>query len=369
MILYPRAVVLTNAHPYGGTEMMARSLVAALELNGYEANVLNISHSNEAVNYKLLSAPDLALTISTGALPLNLGYWRQRPDVTHIAYVIDQWPYDYVRVPGFRAFWEDRKTLPNLKLACLEKNNADLIGAYYMPSGPYPAPRIKGPKKYPDRLMMWGSVGGELAVTPLHDDFESTLRDNNFLGLDAHRISVAAESLRNSSKSWGLDAIADALDVTTAFKDEELPAICALDSCLKRWRRIKVARALKDYPLDIYGKGWERYGIACKTSEPDHNHAFGHIVQHYAGLVNVDPNFGWGTNERAMTALAMGVPVAGNYNAATDWIHGSCPFFFNDQSIVAAVERLLRIPAGQVPHTPEFGWEHGMRKLLREIAA
>jgi hypothetical protein len=358
--LYPRALVLTNFHPYGGTEMMARSLAAALELNGYDASVVNINTDGP----ERLNDPDLALTISTGALPLEMRYWPLLPNVTHIAYVIDAWPYDYVRVPGFREFYEDAHTNLNLKLACLEKNNADLIGAYYMPSGPYPAPRIVGPKQYPDCLLMWGSVGAELAVTPLHDGLEATIADNNPWGLSPSRIKAAAEALQATKHTHGLTAIADAIngDVDALLAPHVMPATCAIDSCLKRWRRVKVARALADFPLDIYGKGWERFGLKCQTPQPDHNHAFGHIVQNYGGFVNVDPNFGYGTNERVMTALAMGIRTATNVNARTDWIDGACPYSFDDASIQAAAQRAL-LPT-PIATLHDCSWEDGVRGLL-----
>eukprot|EP01038_Epipyxis_sp_PR26KG_P001115 gene1115-1562_t len=40
--MYPKAVVLTARHPFGGTEMMAQSLSYALNANGYDTTIVNI---------------------------------------------------------------------------------------------------------------------------------------------------------------------------------------------------------------------------------------------------------------------------------------------------------------------------------------
>jgi hypothetical protein len=38
-----------------------------------------------------------------------------------------------------------------------------------------------------------------------------------------------------------------------------LVALCAIDSCLKRYRRVKVVQALKGLPVDIYGENWQQH--------------------------------------------------------------------------------------------------------------
>ena len=100
---------------------------------------------------------------------------------------------------------------------------------------------------------------------------------------------------------------------------------------------------------------------------PDHNHAFSYICQQYAGLFNFDPNFGHGTNERAVTALSMGIPIANNFNPRTDHLVGCYPYHFSDESIRFAAERLLG-HRGEVPQPPEHAWEVLVGRLLRDIA-
>jgi hypothetical protein len=380
--LYPKAVVLTNSHPFGGTDMMARSLAAALQANGYEAHVVNISDPDLKRHLAVLQDPDVELMITTGTLPLTLQIdhtplWRLIPTHTDfITYIIDAWPYDHVRVPPCRDFLHDWTRMPNLHLASLERNDAQLIGAraHYFPTGAYSAPWRRGPKAHPDRLMIWASANKELAVSPLHDEFEKTIGDNNPWGLAAGRIARISEALRHTTIIHGLSAIAQAFDepVQSLVQPQAMTALCAIDSCLKRYRRVKVARALRGMPVDFYGENWQQHvGDTasfrfCKP-DPDHNHAFSHICQHYAGLVNFDPNFGHGTNERAVSALAMGVPIANNFNIRTDRATGCFPYHFSDESIRFAAERVLAFE-GTITPQAEHTWEYLIRNLLADIS-
>lgn len=381
--MYPTAVVLTNRHPFGGTDMMAQSLASALDANGHDTHIVSIDDVSFEKFASLVRDPRLALVMTTGTLPLQVTVggtpvWRAvAPNVQFITYIVDAWPYDAVRVDACRAYLADWPTRPNLHLASLEANDARLIGprAHYMPTGSYPAPRRRGPRRNPARLMVWASADKELAVTAVHDDFEATLAENDVWGLDARRVARAAEALRHADLVHGLSAIAAALELPleAVVQPRALTAVCALDSCLKRHRRVKVVRALRGLPLDIYGENWQRHvgdvsSFRLLTPNPNHNHAFSHLVQHYAGLVNFDPNFGHGTNERAVSALALGVPIANNRNVRTDGRIGCIPYDFDDDSIRDAAERLLAYD-GEVPLESGDSWEYLVGKLLADIAA
>lgn len=381
--MYPKAVVLTNRHPFGGTEMMAQSLANALNAHGYDTHVVNFEDRSIESLAGLLNDPTLALIITTGTPPLQvqangMPLWRVvPPHVQFITYIIDAWPYDFVRVDACRQFIADWQRMPNLHVATVEANDARLIGqrAHYFPTGPYPAPRRRGAKQHPQRLLIWGSANKELAVTPVHSEFEATLAANNAWGLDAPRLTQVAEALRHTEIVHGLSAIAAALGETVEalVQPAALTPLCAIDSCLKRYRRVKVAQALKGLPVDIYGENWGQHvgdvtSFRLLTPEPNHNHAFSHICQQYAGLVNFDPNFGHGTNERAVTALALGIPIANNFNLRTDHLTGCIPYHFSDASIRHAAERLLGY-RGEVPLPAGNSWEYLIGQLLAEIAA
>jgi hypothetical protein len=381
--MYPKAVVLTNRHPFGGTDMMAQSLASALSANGYDPQIVTIEDDSFQGLNALLADPHLGLVMTTGTLPLQIKarqqpVWRAvAPNVQFITYIIDAWPYDFARVDACRAFLADWQHQPNLHLASLEANDARLIGprAHYMPSGSYPAPRRQAPKENPGRLLVWGSANKELAVSPVHDAFEATLAANNPWGLDPRRMARAAEALRHTTITHGLSAIAAALDepLASLVEPARVVAVCAIDSCLKRYRRVKVVKALAGMPVDIFGENWQQHvgnvaSFRLLTPDPNHNHAFSYICQHYAGLFNFDPNFGHGTNERAVSALALGVPIANNFNLRTDNRTGCIPYVFTDESIRHAAQRLLDY-RGEVPLAAQDTWEHLVGRLLGDIAA
>jgi hypothetical protein len=382
MKLYPKAVVLTNSHPYGGTEMMARSLRAGLAANGYDAYVVNVNDADLAQHLPLIRDPDVEFMITTGTIPLtlqmdNAPLWRQVPaHVDFVTYIIDAWPYDYVRVPSLRDFLRDWETMPNLHVAGLEYNDARLIGprAHYFPTGAYSAPARREPKNRGDRLMIWASANKELSVTGIHDEFEQTIAGNNHWGLTPARIATISEALRHTTTVHGLSAVAAAFGepIDTLVQPDAMTALCAIDSCLKRYRRVKVARAIRGLPVDFFGENWPQHVGDCSSFRffkpiPDHNHVFSHLCQHYSGLVNFDPNFGHGTNERAVSALAMGIPIANNFNLRTDGLSGCYSYHFTDESIRFAVERLYA-HEGPVEIQATHTWEYLLRVLLTEIA-
>jgi len=172
----------------------------------------------------------------------------------------------------------------------------------------------------------------------------------------------------------GLSAIADAFGTTSGelVRPDHLSALCAVDSCLKRHRRVTVVRALRGLPVDVYGENWAQYvgdepSMRLLVPNPNHNHAFSYLCQHYAGLVNFDPNFGDGTNERAVSALALGVPIANNFNLRTDGVAGVYPYRFEPASIRDAACALLE-HATPVPVPLDNTWEWRVGDLLRRIA-
>lgn len=381
--MFPKAAVLTTHHPFGGTEMLAQSLCFALNANGYDAQIININDASLQRLPKALKDPDFRLIITTGTMPLGIQVdqkpiWEAiGPQVQFITYILDAWPYDFVRVAQCRDYLQAWNSTPNLHVVSLEGNDARLIGpgAHHMPTGAYPAPWRLGPKAHPDRLLIWASAHKELAVTAIHSDFEVTLRDNNPWGFDASRIKRIGEALRYTTLVHGMSAIADAMDLPMAdlVVPEFMTALCAMDSCLKRYRRVKVVMALRGMPVDIYGENWGQYvgkdkSIRLLTANPNHNHAFSYICQQYAGLVNFDPNFGNGTNERAVSALAMGIPIANNFNIATDHLAGCHPYHFSDESIRFAAGKLLS-HTDPVPTPQGNTWEYLLGGLLRRIAA
>lgn len=380
--MYPKAAVLTVNHPFGATEKMAQSLSCALIASGYDTQIFNINDASLQRLPQSLRDPDFRLIITTGTMPLyitidNKPIWEMiGPQAQFITYIIDAWPYDYVLAKPCRDYLQARRTNPNLHIASVEGNDCRLIGqgVHFMPTGAYLAPWRRGPKENNDRLMIWASVNKELAVTALHNEFETTLIDNNVWGFDSDRVRTICEALRYTTIIHGMSALADAMGIPVAelVVPDYMTALCAMDSCLKRYRRVKVVMALRGFPVDIYGENWDQYvgnerSFRLLTPNPNQNYTFSYLVQHYAGLVNFDPNFGCGTNERAISALAMGIPISNNFNITSDHLAGVYPYHFTSESIRFSVSNLLS-HTEFVPTPNGSNWEFLVSRLLRSIA-
>ena len=149
--------------------------------------------------------------------------------------------------------------------------------------------------------------------------------------------------------------------------------IAAIDAGLKRYRRVKVVRALKGLSVDIYGRGWEQYvegcGFKLLTPEPNHNAMFGTLCQGYAGVVNFDPNFGVGTNERAMTALATGTRLMNNSNSRIGGMTGVYTYSFGDEpaKIRSVAERMFTNVWTESKMVTGYGWEEGVGRVLKAL--
>jgi hypothetical protein len=103
---------------------------------------------------------------------------------------------------------------------------------------------------------------------------------------------------------------------------------------------------LHEYPIDIYGKNWERYidqkktNLRILTPHPDINKTFSSLCQNYSGIVNMDPNWGYGTNERVVTALHYGIPVCTNRNYSFMDEPGVFQYSLISDSIKVAMNRM-----------------------------
>ena len=384
-----KALVLTFRHPYGATDMMAASIAAALKLNGYDATIATMYTSEFGQQLaSALSDSDLELVISTGVSPLKVilnqertFLWRFIPKhVLFVTIIVDALPYDF-KTSAFVSFMDDFPRLDNLVIVSYEKNIAGILSAfsgkkvYHMPTGATLVPFLREEPEHTDRLMFWGSVEAELAKTDHTSDLLTAIRSHNRWNLSEQQIRKVTDFIIGADEPYALGALSQALDipVDVMLRNQWIDELCIIDSAIKRYRRAFLIESLQDFPLDIYGKNWEKYvgpasAIRLRQPEPDHNLAFGHICQHYAGVVNIDPNWGDGTNERAITALTMGVRVATNKNKRIENTVGCYQYSLNRDSIRAACSQALN---GIKPVAPlaEATWEYLIGRFLMEVSA
>jgi len=384
-IISPKALIIGFEHPYNAIQMMADRIAAALVEQGYAPATAMIGNENLPDQLSAINDPSLELIIFLGSIPLNLQVnkmhiWRFIPkNVKCIEIILDSLPYDF-RIPGFVNYLNDFTTSPNYHLASFEGNIAKTLteftgkNVFHLHSGAYTIAQKTSPKKHPDRLMFWGSIGAELGRNDATDDLLSTLTQFNVWGLNKERLSYTADAMKASDNFYGYSELSNALDISLQdlLRPEWIQALCAIDSALKRYRRLFLIESILDFPLDIYGKNWEQYlpkksVIRIMNFIPDDNSVFSYACQEYAGVVNIDPNWGNGTNERAITALALGVNVASNKNEMIKDIHGHYPYVLDRQSIRDACKLALDTK-NVLSDLPQFSWSAVIKKLLIECA-
>ena len=384
-IINPKALIIGFVHPYKAIQMMADRIAAALVEQGYAPATAMIGDKNLPNQLSAINDSSLKLIIFLGSIPLNLHInkmhiWKFIPkNVKCIEIILDSLPYDY-RIPGFVNYLNDFATSPNYHLASFEGNIAKTLteftgkNVFHLHHGAYTIAKKTSPKKNSDRLMFWGSIGAELGKNDATDDLLSTLIQFNVWGLNKERLFHTADAMKVSNNFYGFSELSNALDISLKdlLRPEWIQALCAIDSALKRYRRLFLIESILDFPLDIYGKNWEQYlpkksDIRIMNFIPDDNSVFSYACQEYAGVVNIDPNWGNGTNERAITALALGINVASNKNEMIKDIVGHYPYVLDRQSIRDACKLALDTK-NVFSDLPQFSWNAVIKKLLIECA-
>lgn len=379
-----KALVLGFSHPFNAVKMMGTSISAALVLNGYEVTAANIGENDLVGKLGLLNDEKLELVFCLGSIPLDLMINSKRlwdylsEDVIIVELILDSLPYDF-RIRGFTEFINSFQVRPNLFIAAFEGNTAKILEkntgkiVHHLPTPFYGAPQICREKKFPNRLLFWGSVGAELGATVNIDSLKDVIHNFNVWGLTEGQINHMVLCVLETTDFYSFVDIARAMqmDMAELFRGEWVEALCAIDSSIKRYRRSFLLNAIQDLPVDLYGKNLESFvrpnsKTRIMQVEPDDNRAFSHLCQEYAGLVNIDPNWSDGTNERASTALALGVNVASNRNKMLSGLQGFFEYDLNIKSIQENCLKALEIKSLPKYHT-KFSWETGITVLMQEI--
>ena len=122
--------------------------------------------------------------------------------------------------------------------------------------------------------MIWASANKELAVTPVHDDFEETIAPTTSgASTRPHRPRRRGAAPHRDRPRPGAIAAALAKPLAELVQPDASLAgrpVPPIDSCLKRYRRVKVVQALKGLPVDIYGENWQQHvGTIAVVSPAD----------------------------------------------------------------------------------------------------
>jgi hypothetical protein len=379
-----KALVIGFIHPFNAIKMMADSIGAALALNGYKVTIATIGEEGFNREIEVINDKKLELIFCLGSIPLDLLLNGKRlwdfvgTNVQIIELVLDSLPYDF-RILGFSDFVRDYSSRKNLSMASFEGNIANMLSSktgktvHHMYPGFYAVPLIGRPKKFPDRLFFWGSVETELGITEVTNSLRDAISRFNVWELSNPKIDEVVACVEQTTDFYSFTDFSKSIgiEITDLLRPEWIDALCAIDSAIKRYRRVFLINAIQDLPIDLYGKNWNKYikadsNMRVMQFEPDDNRSFSYICQEYAGLINIDPNWSDGTNERAVTALALGINVASNRNKMLENLDGFYQYDLSRGSIREACALALKSPCAY-KYYGQFSWETVITRLMVSI--
>ena len=151
-----------------------------------------------------------------------------------------------------------------------------------------------------------------------------------------------------------------------------------LDPYIRYKRANLVIDAIRPYPVDVFGTGWDHIdwtGGEARFHGASAWHASMEQLPRYTGCLSTNPLVEESVHDRVFAALAAGVPPISDNNAfARQHMPALAPysFAFTRYSVQQAIEAVLDQPAEAIAHTEET-WEalstsFGLRRSAIQIA-
>ena len=329
--LQPTQVILSFEHPARAVDSVAEAMAHGLRSHGAAVEVLTLPRDLPALSK--LQPQEVSGVISMGSLPLNARI-AGKPLWEHLTcrfdvFLLDALPYDLARVPALSEFL--LAALQDARLGLLSPEDgyrrwlqdALPVRWAYLPFGAFS--RIQPfcePVTPQRRLCVIGTVGGELGGSPVGESLLGLLTRHLGHRFNQHRLEALSEALlAPNANSMPAITVCQELGWGTAdaLTQRCLPTIIAVDSWVKRERRLAAVRSLAGIPCDFFGQGWKE----LLGEIPGFRHMgtiwhedIGLLLPHYLGVVNFDPNWSYGVHDRVYTAAASGVCVLTNENEA-----------------------------------------------------
>lgn len=322
-------LVLAFDHPLRAVESVAERMAAGLAALGLDALALSVPRDADRI--ARLPAESVCGVLSLGPLPLGTRV-SGRPlwehfDCPFTVFTLDAVLYDIARVPVMRSFIGAAQRDRRLGLASPERGYRDWLGASlgvrwdHLPFAAFPRVRPNAGAVTPQqRVAVIGTIGGELGGTPVGENLPDLLQRVAGRIARVEQIAVARQLLSApDAPAMPAAAVAQAFgwSPARALDTEPLAALIAIDSWVKRQRRIDAVKSLAGVPVDFYGSGWQEILGPVPGFQyvgRIHHDDIAIVLSHYRCAVNFDPNWTGGVHDRVYTAAAMGTHVFTNEN-------------------------------------------------------
>ena len=328
-------LVLAFDHPTRAVESVGVRMAAGLNTLGFDATVLSLPR--DRARLAELPVASVCGILSLGPLPLSVRL-GDKPLWEHFEcpvslYLLDAILYDMARVPVMSDFLNAARQDTRLGLVAPESGYRDWLGKTlavqwdHVPFAAFPcvqrgtiARAGNDPTTILPRVAVIGTIGNELGGTPAGETLPGLLARVAGKHAGADRLDALHDAL--------LAPDAEAMPALTvarvlgwgperAFDRPSLAVMVAVDSWVKRNRRIQAVASLAGVPVDFYGTGWkEQFGDTPGFNYIGrvHHDNIARVLAHYRATVNFDPCWQGGVHDRVYSAAAMGTHVFTNTN-------------------------------------------------------
>ena len=332
-------LLLAYEHPQNAIGSIGERIAAGFTEQGMPARCLVLPRDRallEALAPErvtgIIALGSVSLATPVGGRPI----WRHfRCPVT--IYLLDAILYDLARIRTLPAFLTDAIGDPRLGLASPEDGYRRWLGdvlpvrwthlpfaSIAPPPRGVPAPGGDDDRSLRNRFCVIGNIGRELGDCPAGEGLNPVLRRKLAGHVSEAGLRNLAEALRSpDAHVLPAQTVCQTLDITPdrALRSDLLPALIAIDSWVKRDRRLRAMRSAAGLSVDFFGTGWQ----ALLGDIRDFRH-MGQIGHHeiaarlgrYRALINFDPNWTHGVHGRVYSALDAGCGVLTQVNEALD---------------------------------------------------
>ena len=385
----PTAVIFVWSHGYNAVSAPGAGIGRALESLGYQVAYVNAMDPNSLAHAIDSSWTKCNIAISMGAPPLSLRIedkWLFEifGEVFYL-YSLDSIFYDSTRVPGVEEFVRQSISSTRLRIMSPDLTSASLFNTFspetacYVPFGGLFLPLHRFEKDRLRRIAVVGTIGGELADVQAGTSF-GDLVDDAPEAIPLNLRTKFARMIERPGASPSILLIArDFLGIApdVLFSTDVCRYIARLDAFQKRRRRTLAIQALRDYPLDFYGPGWETVAVDFRNSRFLGSITYeqiGEVCQSYAALLNFDPNWAHGLHDRVYTAVGNGCRVMTNTSGAIDDISqdvSDCIFAYdpNNPVLSYAADRAMSLPPMPSERMLEFRSNHSWLSRMDRFLA
>lgn len=227
----------------------------------------------------------------------------------------------------------DAKQAEQFKEICRDLYNNNFITVFFPWGGHHFLGRQLTPSEKNYDLCLFSTLDQQISENfKLHDDYQCHLSKDicASAAIPYDEFFETVSSLIHNNYSQDIiELISKKLNIRySEFTKEAFDLAAEVDSFLKRYRRLAVAKEMlnvslnNNYEVAIFGTGWENLGKLpsnIKIFGPTYYEKQFEIFNSSKSVLNTDPNWICGVHDRVFNAFGSGCAVVTNQNKYTDF--------------------------------------------------